>query len=86
MGKSLELKHMVACILHAVACLKCLAANFDRQSLSSITGYFRSDKRILKIKEKSLQTHHADSTLKRRGNGRFHVASTWNLRGVFVGV
>ena len=26
----------------------------------------------------SLQTHHVDSTLKRRGNGRFHVVSTWN--------
>ena len=26
-----------------------------------------------------------DSTLKRRGNDRFHVVSTWNPRGVFVG-
>ena len=25
-----------------------------------------------------------DSTLKRRGNDRVHVVSTWNLRGVFV--
>ena len=33
-----------------------------------------------------LQTHHVDSTLKPRGNGRFHVVSTWNLRGVFVGM
>ena len=33
----------------------------------------------------SLQTHHMDSTLKRRGNDRFHVVSTWNPRGVFVG-
>ena len=33
----------------------------------------------------SLQTHHVDSTLKRRGSGRFHVVSTWNPRGVFVG-
>ena len=31
------------------------------------------------------QTHHVDSTLKRRGNGRFYVVSTWNPRGVFVG-
>ena len=31
-----------------------------------------------------LQTHHADYTLKRRGNGRFHVVSTWNTRGVFA--
>ena len=33
----------------------------------------------------ALQTHHVDSTLKLRGNGRFHVAMTWNPRGVFVG-
>ena len=63
-----------------------LAANFDRQSLSSITDYFKNDKRILKIREKSLQAHHADFTLKRRGNGCFHVAPTWNSRIVFVGV
>ena len=33
----------------------------------------------------SLQTHHVYSTLKRRGNDRFNVVSTWNARGVFVG-
>ena len=33
----------------------------------------------------NLQTHHVDSTLKQRGNDRFHVVSTWNPRGVFVG-
>ena len=33
----------------------------------------------------SLQKHHVNSTLKRRGNDRFHVVSTWNPRGVFVG-
>ena len=27
-----------------------------------------------------------DSTLKRRGNERFHVVSTWNPRGMFVGL
>ena len=32
----------------------------------------------------SLQTHHVDSTLKRRGNGRFHVVSMWNPHVVFV--
>ena len=32
-----------------------------------------------------LQTLHVYSTLKRRGNIRFHVVSTWNTRGVFVG-
>ena len=31
------------------------------------------------------QTHHVYSTLKRRGNNRFRVVSTWNTRGVFVG-
>ena len=34
----------------------------------------------------SLQTHNVYSTLKCRGNGRFHVVSTWNTRSVFVGV
>ena len=38
-----------------------------------------------KVEEDSLQIHHVDSTLKQRGNGRFHVVSTWNPRGVFVG-
>ena len=33
----------------------------------------------------TLQTLHVDSTLKRRGNVRFHAVSTWNPRGVFVG-
>ena len=28
---------------------------------------------------------HVDSTLKLRENDRFHVVSTWNPRGVFVG-
>ena len=32
----------------------------------------------------ALQTHHVYFTLKRRGNGRFHVVSTWNTRSVFV--
>ena len=36
--------------------------------------------------EYSLQTNHVYSTLKRRGNGRFHVVSTWNTRDVFVGM
>ena len=35
--------------------------------------------------ESTLQTHHVYSTLKRRGSGRFHVVSTWNTRGMFVG-
>ena len=32
-----------------------------------------------------LQTHHVYSTLKRRGNDRFNIVSTWNTQGVFVG-
>ena len=32
----------------------------------------------------SLQTHHMYSMLKRHGDGRYHVVSTWNTRGVFV--
>ena len=35
-------------------------------------------------KTPSLQTHHVYSTLKRHGNGRFHVVSTWNTRGTLV--
>ena len=34
----------------------------------------------------SLQTFHAYFMLKWRGNERFHVVSTWNARGVFVGL
>ena len=33
----------------------------------------------------TLQKHYVDFTLKRRGNGRFHVVSLWNPRGVFAG-
>ena len=32
----------------------------------------------------ALQTHHVDSTLKQRGNGRFNVVSTWNPRDLFT--
>ena len=39
-----------------------------------------------KLIQVTLQTHHVDSTLTRRGNDRFHVVSTWNPRGVFVGL
>ena len=34
----------------------------------------------------SLHIHHKYSTLKRHGNGRFHVVSTWSTCGVFVGI
>ena len=33
----------------------------------------------------TLQTHHVYFTLKQRESGRFHVVSTWNTRGMFVG-
>ena len=42
--------------------------------------------RIPKFQQASaLQTHQVYSMLKRRGNDRFHVVSTFNSRGVFVG-
>ena len=37
------------------------------------------------VKTNTLQTLHVYSALKRRGNLRFHVVSTWNTRGLFVG-
>ena len=33
-----------------------------------------------------LQIPHVYSTLKRCGNGRFNVVSTWSMRGVFAGL
>ena len=33
-----------------------------------------------------LQIRHVNFTLKRRGNGRFHVVLTWNARGMFLGI
>ena len=36
------------------------------------------------LKSMAQQTLHVYSTLKRRGNGRFHVVSTWNTGGVFL--
>ena len=32
------------------------------------------------------QTHHVYPTLERRGNDGFRLVSTWNTRGVFVGI
>ena len=40
---------------------------------------------LVSFTQTALQTHHVDCTLKRRGNSRSHVVSTWNPRGVFVG-
>ena len=45
---------------------------------------FRLSRTTLKTAT-SLQTHSVYYTLKRRGNHRFHVVSTWDTRGVFVG-
>ena len=42
-------------------------------------------KQFPRILVNTLQTLQVYSTLKRRGNERFHVVSTWNTRGVFVG-
>ena len=36
-------------------------------------------------KPRSRQTQHVYPTLKRHGNDRFRIVSTWNARGVFVG-
>lgn len=33
----------------------------------------------------TFHTQHVYSTLQQRENGRFHVISAWNTRGVFVG-
>ena len=50
--------------------------HLDQISRSHITG-----NEILP----TLQTHHVYSTLRRRRSDCFHVISTWNTRGVFVG-
>ena len=42
-------------------------------------------KQFPRILVNTLQTLQVYSTLKRRGNVRFHVVSTWNTCGVFVG-
>ena len=52
-------------------------------------NYKKKKKKIISVfglvKVASPQTLHVYSTLKRRGNGRFHVVVTWNTRVVFVG-
>lgn len=35
--------------------------------------------------ERRAKAHHVYSRLKRHGNHRFHVVSTWNTHGVFAG-
>ena len=48
-------------------------------------GYIRNRFSETTAQGTTLQTHYMDSTLKRRGNDRFHVVSTLNPRGVFIG-
>ena len=43
------------------------------------------DQKVKVTKQEALQTLRMYSTLKQRGNERFHVVSMWNTRGVFVG-
>ena len=53
----------------------------------SLNGHNLKNKDAISIMtERSLQTHNVYFTLKRPGNDRFYVASTWKTRGVFVGL
>ena len=48
---------------------------------------FRARQKISKLAWSwSISTIHVYSPLKRRGNDRFRVVSTWNTRGMFVGM
>ena len=67
---------------------KFIVKNSSFEMLVVFSSIFVADTKITFVYNfvaPSLQTHHMDSTLKRRGNDRFHVVSTWNPRGVFVG-
>ena len=48
----------------------------SKKFLSYIATDLTNMLKLPKGKPTTLQTHHVDSTLKRRGNGRFHVVST----------
>ena len=51
----------------------------------SFCQIFLKKKKAKLVEEQStLQRHHVYSSFKLRGNDRFHVVSTWNIRGVFV--
>ena len=56
------------------------------ETFSDISGsqYLKKDHISTNV-DSNKQTHHVDSALKRSGNDRFHVVSTWNLCWVFVG-
>ena len=66
-----------------VWCLKCSICRDSSDEQNAFDGL--EINYLLVYKLWTLQTHHVDSTLKRRGNDRFHVISTRNPRGVFVG-
>ena len=59
---------------------------FEFQSFSSNDSKASLERSLWKQKvcKLTLQILHVYSTLKRRGNGRFHVVSTWNTRGVLA--
>ena len=68
----------------------------SKSNVDTLTGWLSNSSKLLlnepikcvdaePLKDVTLQTHHVYSTLKGRGNGRFHVVSTWSTRGVFVG-
>ena len=63
-------------MLSIVSKTKISYVNVAYKILSLKTGIIANEKSIY------LQTHHVDSMLKRRGND----VSTWNPRGVFVGL
>ena len=48
--------------------------------------FFKIEQVVTEFLSICLQTHHVGSTLKRRGNDRFYIVSTWNPRGVLVGL
>ena len=73
-----EKLHFLCSVVNTRNCLliKSFLVNGDSSCV-----YMRKRVRVI-----SLQTLHVYSTLKRRGNVRFHVFSTWHTRGVFLGL
>ena len=65
---------------------------YSQQTITFSKSTTETEKRIaicLKLTIRTvqcLQTYHVYPTLKRRGNGRFHVVSTRNTCDVFVGI
>ena len=77
-----------------VTSLGCIPRNFINELLRLLTFWggdfiiLSTNRTIMKLNCNTTyqQTLQVYSTLKRRGNGRFHVVSAWNTRGVFVGL